>query len=465
MPGKFSTVPEMPCRFVDRNDELRSLSVASERGGLVIVYGRRRVGKTRLVLEWLRREGLRYMFYVAHLTSHEHNLRLMAEKAAEQLGDPLIREAAPKTLTALMGMVFRAGAEVVVIDEFTYWVKASPRALSEMQEFVDHFLPKLGGTVVITGSVLGVIMRDVLGGGSPLYGRATARLRLRPIRFPYLKELLPKLSPAERVITYSLVGGIPFYLCALSSASSIEEVVEELIASPAPLLVDEKDLILREEFRDPHTYAAILSAIAKGYDTPARIAQVTGIDASHTHKYLAVLEYLGIVKRSVPLFKKKGRYVIDDPVIRTWYSIIEPVAELIEMGEYSRVKEEVLRAITRHTSSIWESLVREYLLRKYLPQGFTVAGRLEHKGVELDVAVLNTKEKKAVVAEAEWSPGTRKDAKRLAEEAKRKAAALLPRGYEVIASYAALREIAGETTEDVITPEVIESSDPNITDN
>lgn len=457
MPGSVSTVPKMPCRFVDRDDELRSLSRASEKGGLVVVYGRRRVGKTRLVLEWLRREGLRHVFYVSHLTSHEHNLRLMAERAAEQLGDPIIREASPKTLTALMGLVLRAGAEAVVIDEFTYWAKASPRVLSEMQEFVDQYLPRLGGTVVITGSVLGVMMRGVLGGGSPLYGRAVARLRLGPLRFPYLKDLLPKLSPVERVATYSLVGGIPFYLCALSSSSSIEEVIEYLIASPTPLLLDEKDLILREEFRDPHTYAAILSAIAKGYGTPAKIAQVTGIDSSHTHKYLAVLEYLGIVKRSVPLFKKKGRYVIADPVIRTWYTLIEPVTELIEMGEYGKVKDEVLRRLPTHTAPTWESLVREYLLRKYLPQGFTVAGRLEHKGAEVDVVILNTSEKKAVVAEVEWSSGTLRDAERLADEARRKAEALLPSKYEVVATYAALREVKGGPSGNVITPETVES--------
>ncbi len=174
-----------------------------------------------------------------------------------------------------------------------------------------------------------------------------------------MKEFLPKLGPAERVATYSLVGGIPHYLCALSTASSLEEVIEELIASPTAMLLDEKDLILREEFRDPpHTYAAILSAIARGYGTPAKIVQVTGIDASHTHKYLAVL---------------------------------------------------------------------------------------------------NTKEKKAVVAEVEWSAGTSGHADRLAKEAMRKAIALLPKGYEVVASYAALREVSGEVGDLVITPETLES--------
>ncbi len=258
-----------------------------------------------------------------------------------------------------------------------------------------------------------------------MYGRAAARLRLQPMRFASIKEFLSRLGPAERVVAYSLVGGIPHYLCALSTASSLREVIEKLIASPTAMLLDEKDLILREEFRDPHTYAAILSAIAKGYGTPAKIAQATGIDASHTHKCLAVLEYLGIVRRDVPLFKKKGRYVKEDPVIRTWYSLVEPVVELVGMGEYGRVLKGVMKALPRHVSQTWEALVREYLLRKYLPQGFTVAGRLEHKGTELDVTVLNTKDKKAVVAEVEWSAGTSRHADRLAREAMKKAIALL----------------------------------------
>ncbi len=89
----------------------------------------------------------------------------MAEKAAAQIGDPLIRDAFPRTLAALLELVFRGGAEAVVIDEFTYWVRASPRVLSEMQELVDQSFPRYGGTVVITGSVMGVMMSEVLGAG------------------------------------------------------------------------------------------------------------------------------------------------------------------------------------------------------------------------------------------------------------------------------------------------------------
>ena len=443
----------MQCRFVDRTRELAALSEAfTKRPGFVVLYGRRRIGKTRLVREWLRGLGARYVYFVAQLSSHEHNLLELGSLAAEQLGEPSLRDLRPRRLDSLLRLVARIGADVIVIDEFTYWVRVAPRVLSELQYFIDHDLPGTRSLLVVSGSLVGVMERSVLGGGSPLYGRASARLRLGPLSYRYLREFVPRLSPSDRVRLYALVGGIPFYLCLARGATSLEQVVRELILSPAAPLLYEKDFILREELRDPHTYNAVLAAIARGYATPSKIAEVTGLDPSHAHKYLRVLEYLGIVERRAPLFKKKGRYWISDPVIRTWFVLIEPVLELIELGETGEAEKRILEKIDTYTAPVWEELIRGYLLTKYAAMGYNVAGFLEHKGEEVDIAILDTEEKKAIVAEAKWSTLSLREAERLREETRRKAERLLPRDYRVEQVYVAAREMHGEKPSWAITP-------------
>ena len=428
------------------------------RPGLVIVYGRRRIGKTRLIWEWLRRTSVPHVYYLAHLASHEYNLRRLAETASRQLGDELIARLRPQSLGDLLELLSRKGDVVIVLDEFTYWVRSSPRALSELQEFIDSKLSETKLLVIISGSLVGVMENSVLGGGAPLYGRATIRLKLKPLQYKHVAPIVKRMSSEDRVRLYALVGGIPYYLCLVRNTKTIDEAIEKLITSPGAPIPTEKELLLREELRDPHTYSAVLSALAKGYDTPAKIAQVTGLDPSHTSKYLYVLEHLGIVEKETPLFKKRGRYRIRDPVLRTWYTLVEPVAELLEVEAYTEAHKHVMSQLDIYTAHAWEEIVKNYLLDKLAPQGFTVVGRLEHKGEEIDIALLNPPARKAVLAEAKWSILTLAEAEKIRRETEKKAARLLPREYHVEEVIIAARSIEDirEHPQWLITPRTIE---------
>ena len=449
-----------PCPFTDREKELEALQKAYEkRPGLAIVYGRRRIGKTRLILEWLKHTRAKSVYYIAQLQSHTRNLKLMAEKTGRQLGDPLYERITPGSLGDLLDLLSRSHVDVVVIDEFTYWARSSPQVVSELQEYVDTRLPGTSMLVILTGSLVGVMERSILGGGSPLYARSTARLKLGHIGFEHLESILPRMPSRDRVIVYSLVGGIPFYLCPLAGAASAEEAVEELILNPGSMLATEKDLLLREELRDPHSYNAILSAMGRGYDTPGKIAVEAGIDQSHARKYLHVLERLGFVERRPPLFSRKGRYRISDPVIRTWYTLVEPVQELLEAGLYSEARTAIMGKLPEYVAPVWEDIVRSHLLRKHAGEGYTLPGRLEHRGEEVDIAILNTSEKKAVIAEAKWSRLTLEEAASIRRRATAKARRLLPGDYEIAYTYVACREIDVEE-EWIITPDNITRQPP-----
>ncbi len=455
-----SKLPVMPCKFTDRENELSALDNAyKDRPGLLVVYGRRRIGKTRLLVEWLKRNQRGVVYYVSHLSSHMENLRGLADRASRQLGDPLLSSVTFENMGSLLSVIYRSGGEVVVLDEFTYWVRGSPRVLSELQEYVDNVLPGTNMLLVLTGSLLGVMERDVLGGGSPLYARASHVLRLRELSFECLKELVQSLTPVDRVRVYALVGGVPFYLCQLAGVRSFREAVEKLIVSPASILAEEKDLILREELRDPHAYNAILSALARGYTRPSSIAVVTGLDQSHVRKYLHTLEYLRIVERVVPLFMKKGWYRISDPVIRTWFTLVKPVLELLELEKRKEALNEILRRIDTYTSSVWEQVLMKHLLKKHAAEGYTKSGPLVHKGEEIDIALVNPEEKKVIVGEAKWSRLTLREAEKIRRATEAKAARLVPEGYMVENVYVGAREVSdtARTPQWILTPRTIES--------
>jgi len=433
------------CReFVDREHELEILERCwSERPCFVVVYGRRRIGKTRLVKEWLR--GKPYVYYLAQLASHEYNLRRFAEACSRSLNDPLIARLSPTTLTDLLQLVVeRHGDLAIVIDEFTYWVRSSPRVLSELQQFVDEILPRTRVALVVLGSLVGVMESSVLGGGSPLYGRARYRIKLSQLPPWYVKSFVPSYEPEKIVAIYALFGGIPFYLCMLDPRQSFEENLRRLLIEPGAPVRTERELLLREELRDPHTYNAVLSAIARGYDTPAKIAQITGLDPSHVSKYLNTLEYLGFVEREVPLFHKRGRYRISDPILRTWYHLIEPVQELLDLEAFDEAFSAVMARLDTYVATVWEEIVGIYLEKILCIEGYRIRGKLVKKGEEIDIALLDPDRKRIVVVEAKWSSIDLSEAERIKRRLASRAPRLVPEDYSIEKIFVAAKRFEGD---------------------
>jgi AAA+ ATPase superfamily predicted ATPase len=451
----------LDCPFVDRGRELAALDECLRAPCMAVVYGRRRVGKTRLIREWLRGRGVRGVYYLSQLASHQYNLRLMAESAARQLGRPGLAGLRPARLVSLLEALSRFDVEVVVIDEFTYWARSAPLVLSEVQEYADSIMPEGGPSLVITGSLVGVMLGEVLGGGSPLYARARLRLRVDPLGYGYVGCFAPSLGPEDRVRLYALVGGVPFYLCLLRGVASVDEALRALLRPDSPLR-GEKDLILREELREPAAYNAVLAALAEGYNTPGKVADATGLTPGAANKALHVLEYLGLVRREVPLFRRKGWYVISDPLLRTWYRLIHPVETLVELGLEEAALEEAASRLDAHTAEAWEELARHHLAALYAPKGYTLIGRLLHKGEEIDVALLNPREGKAVVAEAKWSDLTAREARAIAARLLDKTRRLLPPGYNLEAAYIAARSVEEPPNYvKTITPHNLDTPEPH----
>ena len=391
-----------------------------------IVYGRRRIGKTRLIKEWLKER--KHVYYYSQLSTHEVNLNELAKKASVELNDPLIANVRFTNLKDLLEFIsVRMGNGVIVIDELGFWIRSEPKVLSELQEFVDLVLPRTNVILIVTSSLMSVFIKGVLSGGSPLYARAKVKLRLEELPFPYVKEFTPDWSSEDRIRLYAMVGGIPFYLCLVEE--NLDETLKSFLGIGGPLR-DEKDLLLAEEFKEPGSYSAILSALAKGYRRVSEISQVTGLDKGLVSKHLNTLETLGYVKRERLLFGKRSLYKIGDPVLRLWYFCIEENLELLEI-EFETGIRKVRECLEDLVPLVWEELVARELFKELSKKGYTRFGKVIKGREEMDAVFLNEADKKAIVLEAKWSELSDEEYKRVYEKTLRKALTILPKEYEV----------------------------------
>ncbi len=424
-----------PSRFVDRGRELSLLEELWRSGepGLVIVYGRRRVGKTRLLLEWGR--GKRLVYYQASLWGHEQNLQGLVEAIVEQLGLEELREFKPSNLRALLRLLARlVGNErlVLVIDEFSYWLRVAEPVLADIQWFVDHVLPSTRILLVLSGSIIGLMERSVAGTGAPLYGRARLRIRLDELPPWCLPFFAPRYSTEQLVELYSLLGGIPHYLRLVDDSLEPLEAWLRLFG-PGGVLQDEPLFIMREEFRDPHPYLSLARGLAPGPTSLGKAASAAGMPTSHASRYMYALTSLGFVEEVPLLFYKRRRlYRLRDKALRSWLYLLEPL-----LISSPRSMQRLRERFTHVVATTWEELAEKHSTTVLAPsQGIepSMAGKLLSRGEEIDWVIIDSDGERVLGVEAKWSDLGPRDAERIVEETRRKIVALLPtrlRGYRV----------------------------------
>ena len=444
-----------PGFFVNRLGELELLEGAWRAGrpGLVAVYGRRRVGKTRLLLEWAR--GKRVAYYQAGLWSHTQNLEGLASALAEQLELEELASLQPRDLRGLLRLAARllAGERAgIVIDEFTYWVRVAEAVVADLQWFVDHVLPQTRILLVVSGSLVGLMERGVLGGGAPLYGRATLRVRLGELSPWCIAFFAPRYTPEQLVELYSLVGGVPYYLRQVDDGRPPLEAWLQLFG-PQGSLQDEPLFLLRDEFRDPHPYLALARGLAAGPTTLGKAASIAGMPTSHASKYLHVLLDLGIASE-IPLLprRRRGRlYRLADRLLRSWLYLYD--ATLSYAGKPGG---RLVERFSRLVAEGWEELAALHAAERLRAEGVAVdeAGKLLHRGVEVDWILVSHSQKLIVAVEAKWSKLTPSEAEEVRRSVLGKLRQALPReltGYQAeVLIYA--RECRG-CPDNVVTPE------------
>ena len=406
--------------FVSREMELALLNNLHNRSGaqFLILYGRRRIGKTALVTQWGGGIDAPYLYWMASQTSATNQLRNFSQVLFQFLNpDTAVTPtfSYPSWDAAFAEIARRAVKQrvVIVLDEFTYVMQADPEVPSLIQKAWDHHLKESQVFLILMGSLAGIIQRTALDYQSPLYGRATARLKLQPLSFGALADMLPNYSNEQRVAVYTITGGVPAYIELFDDSLNILQNLQQRIVTPANVMLSDAVFLLHEQLDDPRNYIAVLEAIAAGFHRLTEIATMAGIDRSNITKYLAVLRELGYVERLVPATvrrpekSRQGRYVITDPYLRFYYRFLAPHRSAIEQGRVkqatSLLYDHLLDFIGTHT---FEELCREWVSVKaemgefpFLPEQ---TGSYWSKQAQVDVLAINWRTKDILLGECKW---------------------------------------------------------------
>ena len=404
-------------KFVNRNSELHYLEKEYQRPGsnFVVIYGRRRVGKTRLIKEFV--QGKPHIYFLCDKEIEINLLRRMKASIALFLNDDVLEKMEVKDWDGLfLYLLNRADASqkiVIIIDEFQYLAKANPAIPSIFQRLWDENLQHKNIFIILCGSLIHMMYNTALSYKSPLYGRRTGQIRLNPIAFTDFKNFYPEFSFIQLVEYYAVTGGVPKYIEIFDAKKNIFKNIESSILNKNEYLYHEPRFILNEEVTEVTTYFSILQTIAQGDHKIGNIAARLNISAPNLTKYIEILIDLDILERQVPITEKfpnkskKGLYFIKDNFFRFWFSYVFPSQSQLEMENISYVLEKIHTDFSMFVAPIFESvsadLVAHWNASGLLPAHFQRWGRWWNRDVEIDVIALNEETKEILFCECKWT--------------------------------------------------------------
>ncbi|TET66104.1 MAG: ATP-binding protein [Candidatus Aminicenantes bacterium] len=392
--------------FVNRIEELNYLEkLNKERGArLYIIYGRRRIGKTELLRQFAKDK--KHLFFSSDLSSEQEQLRQFTEKIYQLTKESFLETQSFNSWESLLRYLFDYLAEkasLIIIDEFPYLCVSNNALPSILQKVWDEKSKDVNIFLVICGSYMSFMEKEILGSKSPLFGRRTGQLVLQPMSFNNLEEFFPNYTEEKRVYSYAILGGTPAYLQRFSDKRTIERNVKTEILNKNSLLYIEPRFLLMEELREPSIYFSILKAIAFGKTRLNEIVQETGITDRHkVNKYLTVLRELHIIRREVPITEekphksRKGIYLLDDPYFRFWFKYVFPNTSYLEEGDVDYVWEEKLKPdFDRFVGSIFEDICTQKIKKlnkdnQLLFKAKSI-GRWWNGEDEIDIVAMNDK--------------------------------------------------------------------------
>ena len=363
-------------KFVGRDREIKKLHTLYQDEGFqfVVIYGRRRVGKTMLINEFLK--GKRSAYYMAVEGTAKENLTGISKTLlTEGVSDFYMPEFSDfESLLLYIDHLCKNsdGQErlVIAIDEFPYLAASYPAISSMLQSHIDQCWKNSNLFLILCGSSMSFMEEQVLGYKSPLYGRRTAQFKLHPFSYFEAKEMLSEFSTEEQAVLYGVTGGIPEYLSRIRSNQSMDDNIKELFFDESGRLFDEPGNLLKQELQDPSSYHSIITAIAGGASRLNEIATKTGLASSGCSAQIQSLITLGIIKKETPLTEgiksRKTLYTLEDFMFLFWYRFVRPNLSGIMRGIGETIYEvSVKPQISHFMGYIFEEICKQYL---YLPQ-------------------------------------------------------------------------------------------------
>ncbi|MCR4429962.1 MAG: ATP-binding protein [Tepidanaerobacteraceae bacterium] len=402
--------------FIGRKTELEKLEMLYRKKGFqfIIMYGRRRVGKTTLMLEFCK--GKPSIFFVAEEYNDKIALQKFSEKIFEFFKINDFMSAFESWEKAFLFLAKQAENRrlVVVLDEFPYIVSANKSIPSILQNLIDHHLIGSELFLLVCGSSLSFMEKEVLSYKSPLYGRRTSQFSIEPFGFYDSIKFFKSYSAEDKVKAYSIAGGIPQYLLKLDENVGIKENIIMNFLDKTSYLHEEPKNLLKQELREPALYNSIIEAIAKGASKLNEISAKIGEDNDKCAKYIKTLLELKIIEKETPIVNpaKRSVYKIKDNLFRFWYRFVFPNTELIEQGMYEYLYEtHIKKELNHYIAPIFEEICIEFLAKMNkkmaLPFVFDKIGRwwgnnpLKKQEEEIDIIAYSGD--KAIFGECKWT--------------------------------------------------------------
>lgn len=413
--------------FVGREEELAALERMYEKDDfqMAVIYGRRRVGKTSLIDEFVKDK--KTLYFTAQQKTSRQNLELFSAAAYEALGMPATLPAFTSWNDALAFVVERAKSDegaspiVFVFDEFPYAAQAEPALPSILQSAIDHGFKQTRARIILCGSNEGFMESEVLGSKSPLYGRRTMQVHLMPFDYLDAARMLPKVEPEQLVAYYATFGGTPYYLSQIDAKKTYEENVADLLFDRLGMLCEEPLMLLRQELSEPASYNSILDAIGSGATASSQIAEKAGVNPNSVGKYLKTLDSLGIIEKTSPLgggtSSKRPIWRLKDPFFSYWYRFVSAYLGTVEEGMGRAVVPYATsgQVFDTYIGKQFESICLQWIRRQ------SKAGRLAfpalefgqwwgtdpkvREEVDIDVVAANKIEREVLVGECKWRNG------------------------------------------------------------
>lgn len=404
--------------FVGRKTELSFLDdkYNTDGGQLIVLYGRRRVGKTETLHEFCKDKE--HIFYscaectdLEQLRSFSARVLVNDHPAKKYLSEFTSWEQAFDAVCDIP----TAKKMVLVIDEFPYMVKGNNSIPSVLQNLWDRKLKRKNMMIILCGSAMSFMEKEILAEKNPLYGRATGILKMTAMSFYEAALFFPNYSTLDKILAYSILGGIPHYLKQFDDSMSLEENIKKSILQRGSILYSEVEFLMRQELREATIYNTAIQAIALGNTKLNDIHLKTQIEKNKLNVYLKNLIDLGIIEREFPVSAgikeqanvQRGLYRITDNYFRFWYAFVFPNMSELETDDASGVYKYAIKPqLDEYASLVFEDVCRAYIRRQNradaLPFRFTKIGCWWNKTDEIDLMAIDAKGEKILLGECKF---------------------------------------------------------------
>jgi len=399
-------------KLINRLDELAGLEEywKKKEAQLVVIYGKRRVGKTSLIKAFAQPKP--HIYFLADKTTESENLKLLGATVGKYFKDTRLEKNGFKDWYDLFEYLKQHSKEKLVfaIDEFPYLAEGNKAVSSMFQKGWDETLSKLSIFLILCGSSIGMMESETLAYKAPLYGRRTAQILVRPFSFFDARNFYSDLDFDEFLRIYAVTGGNPAYLLKLKDAKNLHAALKQYVFKPIELLFEEVEFILKEELREPRQYMSILKAMSFGCRKFGEIINETGVEKGSIHKYLFALEKLHIIEKEVPVTEKspeksrRGLYQIQDQFVKFWFNYVYPYKGEIELGNTTSAFAQWEKTFDGIVAQNYELVARE-VIRKQQKNifPFSRVGRWWEGNEEIDLIAINENTNQILFGEAKWS--------------------------------------------------------------